>query len=81
MNVTLLNCEPGISLRNAPLSDSIASLWLGVTRTSGSNERGSISLVPETWIYKFWAILRQSGVLIRKKGPIFSQSGALGCPY
>jgi hypothetical protein len=36
-----------------PLSDSWPSLCDGVTRTSGSNDSGSISLVPETNIVKY----------------------------
>jgi hypothetical protein len=46
ISVTAMVERSGISLRKAPLRASMTSLWLGVTRTSGSKERGSISLVP-----------------------------------
>ena len=47
MSVTAIVDKSGISLRKAPLRESMTSLWLGVTRTSGSSDRGSRILVPE----------------------------------
>ena len=47
MSVTAMVDRSGISLRKAPLRESMTSLWLGVTRTSGSRDRGSRILVPE----------------------------------
>jgi len=45
MSVTAID-KSGKSLKKAPLIASMTSLGLGVTRTSGSRDNGSINLEP-----------------------------------